>query len=203
MINVPEGRMVDSAFTNTLERGLPMCTFIFDNRFFEALREIDLEHTKGIKADSCPHCGGVLDVSNYPRKPRGLRKGEDFECRRFSFCCRKCRKRLTPQSVRFLGRKVYVGSVVILAMSEAWLRTMCDQICRQTLRRWKRYWADVLGRSSRFWKKAKARLSPGFEANGSPISIVEYFLKNHQNKETAFTKCLEFFSPLSVLKFSG
>ena len=35
---------------------------------------------------------------------------------RFSFCCDRdgCRKRVTPPSVRFLGRRVYLGAVVIL-----------------------------------------------------------------------------------------
>jgi hypothetical protein len=35
---------------------------------------------------------------------------------RFSFCCDRdgCRNRATPPSVRFLGRKVYLGAVVML-----------------------------------------------------------------------------------------
>ena len=35
---------------------------------------------------------------------------------RLSFCCDRdgCRKRTTPPSVRFLGRKVYLGAIVIL-----------------------------------------------------------------------------------------
>jgi len=40
---------------------------------------------------------------------------EEYRCR-FSFCCDRdgCRKRMTPPSARFLGRKVYLGAVVIL-----------------------------------------------------------------------------------------
>jgi len=36
--------------------------------------------------------------------------------RRFSLCCAKdgCRKRETPGSLRFLGRKVYFGAMVVL-----------------------------------------------------------------------------------------
>ena len=35
---------------------------------------------------------------------------------RFSFCCSRdgCRKRKTPPSLRFLGRKVYVAAMVVL-----------------------------------------------------------------------------------------
>src|ERR1700726_3419348 len=46
------------------------------------------------------------------RKPRG---GPQWD-RRYSFCCAEedCRRRLTPESVRFLGRRVYAGLVVVL-----------------------------------------------------------------------------------------
>ena len=39
-----------------------------------------------------------------------------YQCLRLSFCCDRdgCRKRVTPPSVRFLGRKVYLGAIVIL-----------------------------------------------------------------------------------------
>ena len=41
--------------------------------------------------------------------------------RRFSLCCGRegCRHRATPPSVRFLGRRVYVGAVVIVASAIA------------------------------------------------------------------------------------
>jgi hypothetical protein len=44
------------------------------------------------------------------------RAAESFD-RRFSLCCGRegCRRRATPPSVRFLGRRVYVGAVVIVA----------------------------------------------------------------------------------------
>ncbi len=62
-------------------------------------------------------CGGRLHSANYPRAPRGGPDHLPEEYRsRFSFCCDRdgCRKRMTPPSVRFLGRKVYLGAVVIL-----------------------------------------------------------------------------------------
>ncbi len=58
-------------------------------------------------------CGGRLHSANYPRAPRsGLgHPPEEYRCR-FSFCCDRdgCRRPLTPSSVRFLGRKIYVGA---------------------------------------------------------------------------------------------
>src|SRR5271157_4368665 len=62
---------------------------------------------------------GPLHRSDYDRKPRGALiapAGEAF-VRRFSLCCGRegCRKRATPPSLRFLGRRVYLGAVVLVA----------------------------------------------------------------------------------------
>ena len=87
--------------------------------FFERLTAVDAMITAKVAASACSRCGGPLHVGNYPRKPRGgllATAGEDFVLR-FSLCCGRegCRRRTTPPSVRFLGRRVYLGAVVILA----------------------------------------------------------------------------------------
>ena len=69
------------------------------------------------KLRGCGRCGGRLDCGWYPRKPRvspavTLPATYDW---RFSYSCATCRKRCTPASARFLGRRVYVGAVVVLA----------------------------------------------------------------------------------------
>src|SRR5208282_1468493 len=54
---------------------------------------------------------------SYARKPRGGPAGLGREhAERFSFCCAvdDCRKRATPPSLRFLGRHVYLATVVTL-----------------------------------------------------------------------------------------
>ncbi|MFH1269216.1 MAG: hypothetical protein ABIK89_26095 [Planctomycetota bacterium] len=63
-----------------------------------------------------PRCSGPLHQANYPRKPRG----EESDARpvwRLSFCCgvEGCRKRTTPRSLRFFGRKVYLGLTFVIA----------------------------------------------------------------------------------------
>lgn len=63
-------------------------------------------------------CGGPLRAGNFPRKPRGALiapAGEAFLVR-FSLCCGRegCREHATPPSLRFLGRRVYLGVVVIV-----------------------------------------------------------------------------------------
>jgi hypothetical protein len=61
---------------------------------------------------ACLYCHGKLHRADFDRKPRG---GPQW-VRRYSFCCAEedCRRRRTPESVRFLGRRVYTGLAVVL-----------------------------------------------------------------------------------------
>ena len=89
---------------------------LFDATFWTFLFGIDQELAEEVRAEKCPSCGCHLHCANYPRKPRGPRDLPEEYRYRLSFCCARdgCRKRVTPPSVRFLGRKVYLGAVVIL-----------------------------------------------------------------------------------------
>jgi hypothetical protein len=92
---------------------------ILEREFFELLEQQDAAIAGRVAAGGCLECGGPLHRGDYDRKPRGglfARAGEDV-VRRFSLCCGSegCRKRATPPSLRFLGRRVYLGAVVILA----------------------------------------------------------------------------------------
>jgi len=82
-----------------------------------ALLLFDRDLAEGYRLEGCP-CGGSLHRAAYVRKPRGVPWGlpEGF-CIRESFCCSRegCRRRLTPPSLRFLGRRVYLGAVVVVA----------------------------------------------------------------------------------------
>ena len=49
---------------------------------------------------------GPLHQAHYERKPRDAPLIWMEEKSRFSFCCGHCRRRCTPASVRFLGRRV-------------------------------------------------------------------------------------------------
>jgi len=129
----------------------------------------------------CPVCGGRLDVANYPRKPRGADGlGNAYELRA-SFCCAVdgCRRRRTPMSVRFLGRKVYLGAVVVLASALARgpsktavtrLSTLLG-ITRRTLTRWCRWWSTTFA-TSRFWDSLRGRFVPEVEVATMPASVL-------------------------------
>ena len=83
-----------------------------------------------------------------------------------NFCCDRdgCRKRTTPPSVRFLGRKVYLGAIVILisAMrqgpSPRRVRELSARfgVGRQTIARWQVFWREHFQQSP-FWKIEGAR----------------------------------------------
>src|SRR5262249_41356100 len=104
--------------------------------FFEVLVGVDTAVTQRVAAEGCPVCDGPLHRSDYNRKPRGALiapAGEVF-VRRFSLCCGRegCRKRATPPSVRFLGRRVYLGAVVLVASMIALVVRAAGEIRRRT-----------------------------------------------------------------------
>jgi hypothetical protein len=148
------------------------------------LLKFDWDLASEARAAGC-QCGGRLDSAHYARKPRGLNAElpDGYE-RRFSYCCARegCRKRSTPPSLRFLGRRVYVGAVVVLAtaMQEGATPVRARRlkellgVSAQTLARWHEWWATAFVESA-FWKGAKAAFSPPADASGFPLSLLERF----------------------------
>jgi len=79
-----------------------------DSKYFDLLLKLDEELAAEYRRAGCD-CGGVLHSARYDRKPRGGPAGVGPTSGvRFSFCCATegCRRRATPSSLRFLGRKV-------------------------------------------------------------------------------------------------
>jgi hypothetical protein len=102
--------------------------FELNGEFLCLLLEIDRQIAQTMREEGC-RCGGQLDRADYPRKPRGIApQAEEAFSRRFSFSCNRygCRKRHTPMSVRFLGRRVYVAAAVVLACVRAHLTKAAD-----------------------------------------------------------------------------
>lgn len=138
------------------------------------------------RAKPCRHCGGRLHQANYTRQPRGLPGLPENEALvRHSFCCGRegCRKRHTPPSVRFLGRRVYFGVVVILvcAVCEGVnpprmkkLREHVPTLDRRTVERWRRWWRETFVVTP-CWKQLRGRLSGGLEASQLPGGLLDCF----------------------------
>jgi hypothetical protein len=163
--------------------------------FWHALIDIDEQLCSQVQRAGCPWCCGVLDRGDYERKPRGidaaLREAFNTRC---STCCRACRKRVTPPSVRFLGRKVYVGAIVMLASIGA---LVCGAAIR-TLARWHGWWTTVLPAST-FWQAACARLIPTVTAETLPGGLLERFEQAQVGAgEQALVGALRFLQPVTT-----
>ena len=185
-----------------------------DARFWRFLADVDQELAETARAQACP-CGGRLHCANYPRKPRGgpadLPTGYRF---RLSFCCQRdgCRKRVTPPSVRFLGRRVYLGAVVILvaAMRQGPSPRRVRELSklfdadRRTINRWRAFWREHFPLTT-FWKLARGRLVPIVEVDVLPQSLLEAFVRSEQDRN-GWKKLLLFLSPITIpggLKIEG
>ena len=173
------------------------------SEFFEGLRAIDAEISARVAAEACRFCGGRVNQGNYLRKPRGgLLAGAAERFRvRFSLCCGRdgCRRRATPPSVRFLGRRVYVGAAVIVASIIAMARSTASDarrvtgIAPRTTRRWLRWWRGGFVMTAVFVDIA-ARIV-GIDRQRLPASILEHIAAP---VETAMRRLLGWLAPLTT-----
>jgi hypothetical protein len=155
-----------------------------DARFFSLLLAIDRDVAARVHAGGCA-CGGPLFVANFARKPRGARGvlPAGFE-RRLSFCCGRdgCRRRQTPPSIRFLGRKVYLAVTVVLVTvlrhgpSPARLAALRTALGVEpaTVARWRAWWTEAFAPSP-FGRSLRARLAAAFDPGRLPASLLEAF----------------------------
>ncbi len=177
-----------------------------DASFWLFLLSIDEDLAKGASEKACS-CGGRLHRANYPRKPRGGPDDLPEAYRyRFSFCCDRdgCRKRVTPPSVRFLGRKVYLGAVVILvaAMRQGPSPRRVRELSmlfgadRRTILRWQVFWQEHFPQTP-FWKAARGRLVPAVEIITLPRSLIEAFVRRDDDQQ-GWAKLLDFLLPITI-----
>ena len=178
---------------------------IEQEQFDKSLYELDRLEAEEVKAKHCGECGGPLDRSDYWRIPRGVGGQERREKRRLSFCCRACRRRTTPGSVRFLGRKVYSGYVVVLLsallqgrekMAMKHLVAVCGTSA-VTIRRWKKWWQESV-KESRFWNEHRGRLSPALNEERFIAELLERFRQTAQTFSDGLRRLLRFLKPLSI-----
>jgi hypothetical protein len=158
--------------------------FLFSPNFLLLLLAIDRDVAEKIRNGGCP-CGGRLHAANYPRKPRGgpLCPDPTFTLR-LSFCCDVdgCRCRSTPPSVRFLGRKVYLGVMVVLITAMRQGPTPKGSALlqkrfgadRRTITRWQAWWKEAFPRT-KFWTVARARCVVHGRHDKFPRTIVDRF----------------------------
>lgn len=168
------------------------------------LEKVDCDLSEAVRQGGCLFCLlGKLHSAKYKRKPRS----GDKECKelyRHSFCCDQdgCRRRHTPPSVRFLGRRIYYGVVVVLVsaahhgLTPERMRVLREAlgIDRRTLERWRQWWLETFVQSS-FWKLAKARFMPLMCEQTLPLSLGQAFGLDRPGQ---LLELLKFLSPLTT-----
>jgi hypothetical protein len=175
-----------------------------DARFWQFLFSVDEELARTTKSQGCS-CGGRLHGANYPRKPRGAGELPEVYDTRLSFCCDRdgCRKRSTPPSVRFLGRKVYLGAVVILVAamrqgpSPRRVRELTELFGadRRTIARWQVFWREHFPQTP-FWKVARGRFVRLVLAD-LPRALLEAFAQQAADAREQWQQLLKFLSPIT------
>jgi hypothetical protein len=174
--------------------------------FWSFLLTVDEDLAEEARKQGCP-CGGRLHSANYQRKPRGTPyQLPEPQRLRLSFCCDRdgCRKRATPPSVRFLGRKVYLAAIVILvnAMRQGPTPRRVRELSKRfgadesTITRWQTFWREHFPQTP-FWKVARAGFVTLGEIVSLPYSLVDAFLRRHPPCD-GWTLLLQFLSPITV-----
>jgi hypothetical protein len=187
---------------------LPVC--VVGDKILQRLVEIDEATCKRVAAGGCQWCDGPLHRSDYPRKPRGgllAGGGEEFFWR-LSLCCGRegCRRRATPPSVRFLGRRVYLGAAVILGSIASQALATAREVKRvtgipaRTVGRWRLWWQTQFV-ESRLFEKERGRFIPPLVLAELPAALVERFeqvRRAAQDKAQALVHTLCFVAPLTT-----
>ena len=177
-----------------------------DVGFWSFLLSIDWGLAKNAREKGCS-CGGHLHAAHYFRNPRGGPDGLSKEsCLRLSFCCGRegCRKRLTPQSVRFLGPKVYLLPVIFLAAAKRQgpsPRAMHELSAlfsadRRTIARWQVLWCEQFPHT-RFWKVERARFVPAFDVTILPLCLHQAFFTSDDLRGD-WERLLCFLAPITI-----
>lgn len=183
-----------------------MChSTLADARLYALQLRIDQELLEEARAGGCPVDGGRLHSANYERRPRGaLCKLGRQDRTRLSLCCanRECRKRVTPPSVRFLGRRVYLGAVMVLlstmrhgvtAARLAQLREVYG-VCPRTVQRWRRWWRETFPQTP-CWRHLRGHLQRPMAAEPQPEALLALF---SGDVPTRILNVLRLLSPLST-----
>lgn len=168
------------------------------------LQHLDDDLAVEARAGGCPLCDGVLHAASFPRKPRGPAELPPGYDRRHSFCCavEGCRTRVTPPSVRFLGRRVFVGAVVVLAaalrhgLTPARGRRLREAlgVSRRTLVRWRAWWRETFA-ASPWWRGLRGRFAPPVPTATLPRSLLARF---PGAGATPLVKLLELLAPITT-----
>jgi hypothetical protein len=109
--------------------------------------------------------------------------------------------------VRFLGRKVYVGVVVVLVsammqgLSEGRVKRLRQElgVDRRTLSHWREWWREKFVQG-RFWRGERGRLRRPIREEHIPLGLVEAF---GAWQREGLLKLMKFLSPITTVSCKG
>lgn len=181
--------------------------FLFKASFHEYLIKIDRELANIYAEKGCKYCCGKLHQADYPRSPVGMPlEFRDLYSQRISFCCVNCRKRATPPSVRFFGRRWYPApihtfiSIMIRGINKRRIALIKKYfgitVYESTWRRWRKWWCDKFV-VTKFWQAAKGQFPPSNKIIHGPFPrvIFNFYRGNIEQKMLLF---LRFLSPITI-----
>lgn len=181
--------------------------FIYKSSFHELLVTIDQEFACNLLKNGCLFCGGKLHQADYPRSPMGMPLAfRDHYTQRISFCCAFCRRRTTPPSVRFFGRRWYPAPIhIFISIMTCGINkrriALIDKhfgitVRESTWRRWRQWFSSEFVVTT-CWQTAKGRLPPSDAITQGPFPrvIFNFFKGNIEEKMLLF---LRFASPLTI-----
>ena len=154
-------------------------TLLISPRFFEFLLEIDVATAKDTREGGCFFCGGPLHASNWFRAGFGIPAGCDQDVLiRHSFTCGLCKKRSTPNSLRYMYYRWYATSVELVvsalrpAGNPAAQRELRDRlgISDGTFALFRKWWNERFS-GSQFQRRSPLPISSG-ENNSAPSNIL-------------------------------
>lgn len=175
-----------------------------DAKLYAFLLRVDEDRAAEDRAAGC-ECGGALHTADYPRKPRGgaVELGREHD-RRISFCCDRdgCRRRMTPPSVRFLGRRVFLGAVVVLVSAmlngptpkRVAILSKLVGVSERTLRRWQVWWRAAFAKGA-FWKSVAGQFAAPVPTLHLPASLLERLTADERERLVAALRLL---SPITT-----
>lgn len=173
------------------------------------MSRIDEDLAERTRAACCPHCGGPLHRADYARKPRGGPDDVPDAClRRRSLCCGRegCRRRCLPPSCLFLGRRVYLGCVVLLiltARSGDPRRHSARELRRRfgvswtTVKRWIAYFRETFP-GSRQWQSIRGLVGPEVRSDCLAESLVTEVVRQAECVEQGLLRSLVLLSGCSA-----
>jgi len=186
--------------------------FLSGVKWFSLLLKYDMDLAEEAQLEGCGLCGAQLHQAHYQRKPRGgPAEMDEDDWRRFSFCCYVCRKRTTPVSFRFFGRRVYFGAIMVLISAmlggvSPRRREALHRLCgadQRTLERWRQWWAEEFPQTD-VWRIVSPRLAlAGVPTDSIPRQLLRHFLQQGCSLARALRRVLRLLLPLTTLPRRG